>query len=63
MIIKLEGNVEVPAQTLLTVYRGLIVLKSLLKRGGLEGGVKVTDEAMAELDEVMPELPGLTALR
>lgn len=63
MILKLEGTVEVPAQTMLTVYLGLGVLRSLLKRGNLQGGIEATDKAMAELAEAMPELPGLTALR
>jgi hypothetical protein len=62
MIVKLEGTVEVPCQTILTAYRGLSLLHIMLKRKQL-GGVETTEEIMRDLEEIMPELPSILALR
>lgn len=63
MITQIEGTVEVQRNTLLATYRGLMVLRTILKRNKLSIGQDVTEQLLKELAEAMPELPALTALR
>lgn len=44
-------------------YMGLLVLRTMLKRVGLEAGEQRAREILAEMATVMPELPALSSLR
>lgn len=48
---------------LVSPYCGLLVLKAMMRKAGLEGGVKVTEEVLADLVALHPALPALSALR
>lgn len=58
-----EDEVSVPLDDLLFAYRGLLVLRTMLKKIGADAGVKATDEIIARLGQIAPALPGLSALR
>lgn len=44
-------------------YLGLLVLKTMCSKAGLNGGVEATVSALAGLVTAMPELPAIAALR
>lgn len=59
----LEAGVAVPLDDLLFAYRGLLVLRAMSKNEGLTAAVIATDEIIARLGEIAPQLPGLSSLR
>lgn len=44
-------------------YMGLLVLRTMLKKQKLTLGVERTDKLLSDMAAIMPELPGLSALR
>jgi hypothetical protein len=48
---------------ILFAYKGALVLRTVLKKASLQGGVEATDDLLKQMAEVMPELPALSALR
>lgn len=62
-ILALEAErADIPGK-LLPAYLGLMVLRTMLRKVGLEGGVEASDNAMACLCEIETALPALSALR
>jgi hypothetical protein len=56
-------TILVPIDDLLFAYRGLLVLRTMLRRLKLDGGVSATDEVLTRLQDVAPMLVPLTSFR
>ncbi len=44
-------------------YKGILVLRTMCERAGLDGGRDASDQLLRRMESVMPELPALSALK
>lgn len=59
----LRALIEAQRAVLIGSYKGMLVLRNMLKRANLTIGMEVTDQWLRDMEKIMPELPGLSALR
>jgi len=55
--------VEQERELIKRAYLGVSVLRTMLQKEGMRLGVQAADDLMADMASLMPELPGLSALR
>lgn len=54
---------ETLREIIVDAYKGILVLRTMCDRAGLEGGKDASDQLLRRMEEAMPELPALSALR